>query len=266
MPRMLVRLAAIGILAALLPGGAGTAAPEGEHQPRFWFPLGEKITYKLYWGIIPVGRAWFEATPVRLGTRECLSLRGRAKTNAIVATIFPIDDDVQSFVDCRTFLPVRYRQNLREGRKRRNELVTFDHRNGKAYWENLDNHEVKIIEIESDTRDVLTLTYAMREKGLEVGQIARFQVLVEDKLYDLEGRALQTETVDVGRYGEVECLKVEPKAKFGEIFVRKGRVFMWFTNDDRRLCTRMTALLPFANLKAVLEKVEGPGDDRWVKP
>jgi len=262
MTRGIRTLALAGALAAMTAAPLDGVPVSTEHD--LWFPIGERLEYKLYWGFLPVGRAWFEAVPHKLGARDCIALRARARTNKIVALIFPVDDEVESIVDAETFLPIRYHQRLHEGDKKRDELVLFDHDDGKAYWEDLKTHELRIIEIEDDTRDVLTLTYAMRKTGLDVDETAHFRVLVDDKLYDLECTALERDSVTVGRYGRVPCIKIEPKARFGEIFMRKGQVFLWFTDDARRLCTRMTALLPFADLKAVLDKVEGPGDDRWV--
>ena len=64
----------------------------------------------------------------------------------------------------------------------------------------------------------------------------------------------------------VECLEVEPEAKFGGIFNRKGKVKLWFSRDDRRLCAKMTGKVPLAKVKAVLIEVVGPGDDNWVNP
>lgn len=234
----------------------------------FWFPVGEKLVYRLYWGIIPVGTCYITTEWAELEGKSVLSIKATAETGAVVSKIYPVNDFIETRIDPGTFLPREYIQKLREGRHIRDDCVTFNHAEGIAIWRSTKEsvtNEAKKIMIEATTRDVLCLAYYMRSKGLSVGQTEKFRVLVDDKIYDLEVMGLGYETMDVGDFNNVKCLVVEPKAAFGGIFVRKGRVNLWFSEDMRRICTRMTGKLSFANLKAILTGVEGPGDDAWSK-
>jgi hypothetical protein len=215
--------------------------------------------------VIPVGRADLISKWVKEDGKLFLSLKIKAKTTAIVRKIYRVDDVVESIVDPTTFLPVRYTQKLREGRHRRDDLVTFDHANGKATWKSTKRNASKVLKIEKDTRDVLTLAYYMRKQKFDLGDSAAFKVMVDDKLYDLTFKGTDTERLKVRGYGRMNTLIVEPKAKFGEIFVRKGKVYLWFTNDHRHLCVRMSAKVPLARLKAIFREVQGPGKDFWIK-
>ena len=60
-------------------------------------------------------------------------------------------------------------------------------------------------------------------------------------------------------------MKVVPTAAFDGLFVRKGKMEFWVSNDERRVCTKMVADTPFANVKLYLAKVEGPGEDDWIR-
>lgn len=223
-----------------------------------WFPVGEKLLYKLYWGIIPVGRAEMTTTWVEEDGRHLIALRATARTTSIVAKIYPVDDFIESVVDPETFLPLRYVQRLKEGRHLRHDKTIFDHKARKAYWESGLDRSANEIEIAPDSRDVLCLIYYMRSKGFEVGQETKFRVLVNEKLYDLKVIGVKYEKIRVRGLGRLRCLKVEPKAGFGEIFVRKGRIQLWFSDDERHICTRMTAKVPLASIKAILVGVEVP--------
>jgi len=232
----------------------------------FWFPVGEKLSYRLYWGIIPVGHCEMTTAWVTHGGKEMLAIRAIAKTTSVVSKIYPVDDFVESIINPETFLPFQYTQKLNEGRRTRSDLINFNHAEKMAVWSCAKagrSGQTRRIEIESDTRDVLSLAYFMRSKGLAMGQKEMFKVLVDDKIYDLEVFALGYEIMKISDMGDVKCLVVEPKAKFGEIFVRKGKVTLWFSEDLRRICTRMTGKLSFASLKAILSAVEGPGNDAW---
>lgn len=250
---------AAGVCFFLMLNRAGSAEEKG-----FCFPVGEKLVYKLYWGFISVGRAELSAEWAELDGRRVLSFKALAKTTSIVAKIYPVNDYIESIVDPDTFLPLVYIQKLQEGRHVRDDKVTFRHSEGVAKWEKGDGKRRKDIKIDADTRDVLCLIYNMRTRGFHKEQKEKFRVLVDDKLYDLEVTGIGYEELDVGNYGDIKCLEVEPRAKFGEIFVRKGSVRAWFSEDSRRICTRMTGKVPLARVKGYLIDVQGPGDDFWV--
>ncbi len=50
----------------------GAVCAEGDE---FSFPIGEKLVYKLYWGIIPVGRAEFTAEWSELDGKKVIGTR-----------------------------------------------------------------------------------------------------------------------------------------------------------------------------------------------
>ncbi len=250
----------------------GTAAEPGYADDRqadaekteFWFPVGEEFHYRLLWGVLRVGEARLTTEWVEEGGRRLLAIRGQARTGRLVRNIYPIENYVEVLVDPETFLPLRYRQRVREGRRRRDETTVFHHQEGHAEHTSHRNGGSKTIEINPDTRDLLTLFYIVRRDSMEVDETKEFQVLVDDEIYDLKLIAGEFETVSLPEYGRVRSLRIEPVAGFGEISARRGRMWGWLSDDDRRVCVRLTGSLPVANVHAVLLDVGGPGSDRWV--
>jgi hypothetical protein len=88
--------------------------------------------------------------------------------------------------------------------------------------------------------------------------------MADDKIYDLFVKALGEETVKLATFGAVKSMKLEPTAAFDGLFVRKGRMTVWVSQDKRNLVTRMVAGVPVASIKVVLSEVRGPGDDFWT--
>jgi hypothetical protein len=260
--RTIAMLAALAALARAAADPA-TNAPADVSAPA-WFPVGERMTYRLYWGVIPVGQADFWSEWVEEEGVRRIALLAQAKTTAVVAKLYPVDDFIRSVVDPATFLPLRYEQRLKEGRHFRHDFVTFHHAGGQADWEARVKRRFTRVAIDRDTRDVLSLAYFLRSRGLEAGQSDHFRVLVDEKLYDLRVEGLVVENVSVAGVS-APCLKVEPTARFGAIFVRGGRAWLWFSRDSRRICTRMVGQVPVANVKAVLTAVTGPGA-AWPPP
>lgn len=244
------------------------AQASGATTNRYAFPIGEKLSYKVSWGVVHVGDAATQTEWVESGGRRLLSIRMYARTTSLVARLYPVNDYAESLVDPVTFLPVRYEQKLSEGGKDRHEVVRFDHAARKAYWESKTKGK-KEFEIAPDTRDIVSFMYYMRTKGaaaLAKEKKQTFSVVVDDTIYDLTVKDPHREAVRLPRFGRVKSVRFEPEAKFGQIFIRRGRMWMWVSEDPRCLTTRMSARLAVASLRAILVSVEGPGDDFWVRP
>ncbi len=239
-------------------------AADPAEEPDLWFPVGESFEYRLQWGVLRVGHARLRTEWQEIDGRRLLVIRGVARTGRLVQRIYPIENDVVAIVDTETFLPLSYRQKVREGRRRRHETTIFNHAEGYAEHTCHRKNETEIIPINEDTRDLLTLFYVIRRDGMQVEETAEFQVLVDDEIYDLTLTAQEFERVSLPEHGRVRGLRIEPIAQFGEVFVRRGRMWGWLSDDDRRVCMQLSADLPVANVHAILINVSGPGEDRWV--
>lgn len=257
------RLVSTVLLAAAL--AALTAQSARASTNDLWFPVGETLNYRLYWGIIPVGKTQIWSEWVEEDGKKFIALRMTAKTGRIVSAIYPVDDYIESIVSPDTFLPIRYKQILKEGRKkRRNEIWHFDHAAESVVHHDFRKSETNTLEIAQDTRDILTFIYYMRRPQASVDKTKIFKVIADDKVYDLMLGEVRRETIKLGRFGRVRTLHLEPTAKFGGIFNRKGRIWVWFSDDDRRVCVQMVGKIPVADFRAVLSTVSGPGEDGWV--
>jgi len=257
-----MRLKAILACCLLLAGSHVLAATNN-----LWFPVGEELDYTLYWGVLTVGQTHIETHWIEEGGRQLLAIRFVAKSSRVVSALFPVNDWMESVVDPETFLPVRFSQRIREGDKKRDDTVIFDYKAGKAVWKADEPSSTNVpaeIAIEQETRDILCFLYYMRSKEFREGTTNTFRVLVDDKLYKLTVAGLELQDVYLSHFGDVRCIELEPKAQFGEIFVRKGSVNMWVSDDERRICAKALAIVPVANVKMVLQKVSGPGGDFWT--
>lgn len=245
---------------------AGAAAAEIEDPPELWFPVGEKLTYQVYWGLFPVAETSVTTEWIEEDDRLLLAIRARTKSYALLDTLYPVNDFIESVVDPETFLPLRFSKNLSEGRYRLNEITTFDHERLTAHWKHLIKTNETDFAIEADTRDLLSFMYFMRSRKLEPNRTYAQRLMADEKLYDLIINTKNYAKVHVSRYGSVRCLAIEPEAKFQGFFVRIGRLFLWISDDARCLGVRAVAKAPvIGSIKLLLYKVEGPGDDAWVK-
>ncbi len=230
------------------------------------WPVGEQVTYRLYWGYIPVGTAVISTEWTEQDGRRLLAIRMRTQSNHVIEKVYPVHDTIESLVEPETFLPVQFTKNLSEGTHRRFETTVFDRTNQVANWTARLSGRRKTFPIPPDIHDIPTLMYSLRSHKFTPGTREVFKVMADEKVYDVGVSVKKKETLDLPNYPDVPCIKLEPDAAFEGIFVRQGRIWIWISDDERCLATKIEASIPVANVRAILWKVEGPGQDRWVKP
>jgi hypothetical protein len=233
--------------------------------PELWFPVGEEIDYAVFWGIFMVGEATTKAEWVQQEGRRLLSISMRAQSNGVVEKLYPVQEVMTTILDPATFLPLSFEKDSHEGRRHAHEITTFDHAAKKGYWKSLLKDKQKEFDIDADTRDMMGLMYWVRKDPIRAGETRNFRMMADEKVYDVIVAAGKQEPVSLENYGKIPCIKMEPKGKFNGMFVRKGRMWLWVSDDPRYAICRIVASVPVASIKIMLKKVRGPGNDFWTQ-
>jgi len=247
---------------------AGVAAfdPTPANWPYPW-RVGEEIEYKIVYGALNVGKVTCATEWVKTNGWNLIQIQVKVKSNKLISSVYPIDGTLESLVDPVTFRPLQSTRKMREGRRRSNELNVFDRPASIGRWKSFTKNTKKEFKIGPDTLDVLSFMYDLRGAPLTVGTTTKKQVMSDEKVYDLELKFEKKERLKVAKVGKVDCVKVSPTATFnGLVSLKdKGDITAWVSNDNRKVCTKIVAETPFANLKIILTDVDGPGTDKWVK-
>jgi len=248
----------------------GTARAE---TPDLWFPVGEALSYKLYWGVLPVGRAWITTEWVQREGKALIRLRAEAKSSRLLAAIYPLHDIVESIVDAESFLPVEFTMMQNEGRLHRTDRTVFDREamvgrlTGEQTRKGRYRKRDKEYPIEADTRDILSFLYYMRKFSPEEKENKEFRVMTGEKIYGLHMGSITEDTIKVNNHGRVACARYFPQAALEKVFVQKGKMWLWVSDDARQILVEAKARgKVFSTVRAVLTGVSGPGDDHWVRP
>lgn len=253
-------------IAVILLTSTGSGISEIDEPPQLWFPVGERLTYKIYWGIFPVAESKVVSEWIEEDDRCLLAIRVTTKSYALLDAIYPVNDFIESVVDPDTFTPLRFVRRLSEGRYRLHEITTFNHQERIAHWKHLIKNDARDFKIESDTRDLLSFMYFMRSQKFEPNRTYQYGVMADEKLYDLYANVQDYVKVSLPGFGDVRGLYIQPEAKFQGFFLRVGRLYVWISDDQRCLCIKATAKVTVVGtVKLLLDKVEGPGNDFWVK-
>lgn len=177
----------------------------------------------------------------------------------MIAKLYPVDDTLTSYIDPVPFLPVRFQKSLNEGSRHERVITDFNHAAGTARWrKKVRNYKDWTLPIAPDTRDIPTLTYWMRKNGFTGGSTNRFQVMADDKIYDLVLTAKdRNENTTLDGFGALSLIYLDLEAAFEGLFVRHGKLTAWVSKGVPCLLTRLDAQVPVAKVRIHLSSIEG---------
>jgi hypothetical protein len=229
-----------------------------------WFPVGEQLHHKVYWGVIPVGRSVTTSKYFEKDGRKLIKIRIRTRTTGIFDRIRRVNDLVESIVDAETFRPVTFRRRMIRRKEICDEFTVFDYNTLQGKWENKCSGEVKEFTIAEDTQDILSFLYLMRKTDLPENSTNNYRVMADEGMFDLVVRTKEKEQISLPLYGDVESLRIDPVFDFDGLLVDGGRFRLWVSSDKRKVLTKVQIKRKLADIRVILQAVLGPGDDRWV--
>lgn len=198
------------------------------------FSIPERLEFGLYWSGIKAGDAVME-TKDKGGAIEIVST---ATSTPLVSVFYKVEDVVTSTVLKSEKTPFgssqSYRLNIREGRHRRDKEVIFNHPSKKVTYTNHIDKDTKIYDLPGATFDPLASLYYVRSLPLEVGKSVYVNIFDSGKFYKLEVKVIKREEVETPA-GTFKTIMVQPVMLTEGIFSRQGDLYVWFTDDEKKV-------------------------------
>jgi uncharacterized protein DUF3108 len=240
---------AYSILGAIT--GSVSWAGAGEPSSARHFQVGEQFTYEISWLSITAGTAVMAVNGAGMDAdRPLAKLNTTAQSSPVITKFFPVDNRVESIVDLTTLLPEHLIFKRREGKKKEDIEYIFHQKEGTVAV--VKNGATEIREMQPATQDIIScLYYARSELLLRPGSLLTMNVYHDKKNRKLDVRVEEIEIVS-GPWGEVETARVLVIMPFQGLFLNKGNIRVWFTNDDRRIPVRMKAKVVIGSIVADL--------------
>ena len=204
------------------------------------FAPGERLTYHLGWGFVPVGSAVLEVVgPVDFEGISAYELRLSVRTNGFADKFYRVRDEVRSLLSSDLGRSLFYTQQQQEGRHQRDIRVSFDWKESNVVYTNHGESQDPVA-IPRVIFDPLSVVYAARLLGFE-----RYDPLV---LPVTDGKKVVEVMIRLGEQARLKTkagiypsVLVEPDTKdLGGIFRKspKARIRIWFSDDENRLPVR----------------------------
>lgn len=272
MLRKFLALIAIFVQLSLLAGAqsasqqvVATAAPKiAQPLP---FKDGEKLTYEvgfskfIFSGAIgeinmSVSKADAPAKP------GLLELRAEAVSKGFFPALFGIrlKDRFIALVDPEDFGLHTSTKIIEEGKKRREQKAVVNREAGKLIYTDRDlaskdaRPKVKETSAPSWIQDILSTCYYVRTQNLEEGAVIPVPLSDEGQVYNIDVVVGKREQVKVDA-GTFKTVRLEAKVFNGRFVRRSGQMFIWVTDDARRIPVRARIKSSGATVNISLKKM-----------
>jgi Protein of unknown function (DUF3108) len=229
------------------------------------FPPGETLTYDVSWSrMISAGTVTMTVERSKLpDEREVLRFVVQGRTQGLVDKVFPVSDSVQSVFDPQLMQSLSY--NLREsyGKKKRLRVTEFDHAKRTAVCR-LNEDPPETLTVPDPVQDGLSLLYFLRSmEDLVIGRRMDIDVVDSGKNWTIEVSILAREKVATAA-GKFAAIKIKTAPKDKGVVTTKGEVFLWLTDDDRKIPVLMKSTLKVGSFVFELSEIK-PGTHRSMQ-
>jgi len=222
--------------------------------PAWQPPAAQKLRFEAEWRLVHAG-------DVEVGTSGAESLNMQLRTAGVVRTFIKVDNQFQA----------SYRQGwcaeateltAHEGKRHRETKVRYDAEARKAFHVERDLEKDSVvsqnqIDIPACVHDVTAGLQKLRELLPQPGAVIELPLSDGKKAVMARVEAQRRERVRTP-VGEFQAIRYEAFLMSGVLYRRKGRLFVWISEDERRLPVQIRIQMPFyiGTVTLQLEKVE----------
>lgn len=231
----------IPFLAAVLLAAQLATPPVSPIEPRF--VEGETLDYNLTWLRITGGTARMTIQPH--DGDDSFRITSIARSSPSFSRIFKVRDEIETTVARKDFSTIRYVKRLDEDGDKIEEVTVVE--DGVA---TRTRKKVKKINVPRPVYDPISLIYLLRQRDLTPGRAYHFELIADGKLYAVNARVIKKEKIQTPA-GTFDCVRVEPQMLSGGV-EREEKLFLWYSDDERRLPVRIRTEVKFGAVTANL--------------
>jgi len=224
------------------------------------FPIPERLEFELSYTGIPAGHAVQEVT--QEGTD--IHIVSTARSADWLRFFFPVDDRIESYLTSGTpsqhiGSPRLYKERKREGKTKTDREARFDRQQLEVTTIDHRKKSEKKQAITKRTYDTLSSFYYFRTIPLQVGSSYFIDIFDCKRLWNTEVKVLRREEISTP-LGRFKTIVIHPLLKSEGIFARTGDMFIWLTDDDRRIPVQMKSKVIVGSITTTIA-----GGSYWPK-
>jgi hypothetical protein len=223
-------------------------------RPGFHFPYGDTLHYQGEWRFIDAGVATLRIE--QSGGQNHVA--ATADSSGVVAMLYRVQDRLNSYFDPSKLCSNKVVKHTEEGSRQRETVVTYDYGRGKAVLEERDLKDNQHKKTESDipgcVTDMVSGILYVASLPLQPGDTYTFPVNDGGKTVTARAHVEAREEIKTPA-GTFKAVRVGPEGDSGALLKNKGRIWIWYSDDDRHLPVQMRAKLFWGVVNVYLASV-----------
>ena len=248
-------LALLSLFAVLAPQGDALAQKPLRTIPQTAFSEGERLKFRIHYGIITAGRAelGIDEKRVMVAGHPTYHIVAEGRSVSSFDWFFKVRDKYESFLDVNSLVPWLFLRNVNEGGYKTNQVVKFDHLAHKA----VSNTATK--RTPDGVQDLVSAFYYARNmdlSNLKVGQTINIPVFLDDSVHLMRMKFAGTEVIstDLGRF---RCQIYKPQLLQGRVFKGEDDMKLWVTDDANHIPVLARAEIVVGSISMTITDVKG---------
>ena len=220
------------------------------------FLPGEKLTYEISWSnVVTAGTAVLEVKGEKLQNGQPgLRFIAASHSVGVVDAVYPVNDRVESLFDPRIMQTLSFNLSESHGKRKRRRSLTFDHPS-RTVVSRLNDEPPHTLTIPDPVQDALSsLFYLRMQEDFTIGKTHVINVHDSGKNWSVEVNTLSRERVKTPA-GEFDTIKVKTFPRYEGVFMNKGEIFIWLTDDSRKIPVLMKSTIAIGSIMSTLTKM-----------
>jgi Protein of unknown function (DUF3108) len=220
------------------------------------FKRGEKLVFRLHYGIIDAGEATLGITDEQkeiLG-RKTFHVVGLGITKGAFEFFYSVRDRYETFIDEQSIVPWVFIRNVNEGGYKIEQNYVFNH-----FMKKVDVGGGETFPIEPNMQDMLSAFYCARTmdlSGAKEGEMYSINCFMDKEVWPLKIKFIGRETITTD-LGTFKCLKFRPIVQKGRVFKHEEDLNVWITDDKNHIVIKGQADVLVGSIKAELTSYSG---------
>jgi hypothetical protein len=217
------------------------------------FKPGETLTYQISWSdIVTAGTAVMEVKEETLPNgKKVFRFIATSRSVGVVDKVYPVKDKVQSLFDPQSMQSLSFNLNENHGKRKRVRTLTFDH-TARTVVSTLNNDPPKTMTIPDQIQDALSSLFYLRTmEDFTTGKSHVINVYDSGKNWSVDVITLGREKVKTPA-GEFATIKVKTFPRYEGVFMNKGEIFIWLTDDSRKIPVLMKSTISIGSIMTTL--------------
>lgn len=240
------------IFALLFATGPLTSAPDVAKPAKF--PFSEKLIYRVEWRLVTAGTATIDLSQAGQVWQTNISI----ESAGLVTRLYKVLDTYRITSDSK-FCASNSVLDAQEGKHHIITHLSFEANRRKVRYDQRDlvknSSEQKELDIPPCTHEVVGALEALRATSLDPGKSATFPVTDGKKVVNARIEAQGKESISLN--GKTyQTIRYEAFLFDNVLYRRKGRLFIWISDDSDRIPVQLRLQLgfPIGNVTILLDK------------